>query len=205
MNNPLNLIALTLLWSILLRHCFSSFIHFYTFIHHIFFTVYHHIKVLTISVTPLQQLCYILTLASHLQFIIYLFIPVSLPLPGFQLKPYLPPSLLTFIFFFQFFSWCFPQSSSALILTTPLFFSSLSSLPPSLSSSQLPVNVCVLSTVRQRHHITWQVGRLTLSCTSWNLRCSQANPPIVAGHATSAILITKVMSFNPTNSIQKQW
>lgn len=41
--------------------------------------------------------------------------------------------------------------------------------------------VCVSSAVRQRHHITWQVGRLTLSCTSWDPHCSLANPASVAG------------------------
>lgn len=138
-----------------------------------------------------------MTLASTLQFSIYLFIPISLPL---GLEPYLPPSLLTFTIVF------FPLSSSGFILTTPSYFPSLFSPPPPLSTSQRPASpnswVCVSSTVRRRHHITWQVGRLTLSCTSWDSRCSPANPPTMAGHETSAILITEMMCFNPTNSIQ---
>lgn len=108
--------------------------------------------------SPLQQLCYILTLASHLQFIIYLSIyPCNSTSTGLSAKAQLS-SILSYLYHFLFLvlQLMFSQSSFALILTTPLFFSSLSSLPPPLSSSQLPAStakcVCIIHCQTEASH-----------------------------------------------------
>lgn len=55
--------------------------------------------------------------------------------------------------------------------------------------------------------ITLQFGRLTLSCTSWDPRCSMVNPASVAGYGNICYFNYQMMYFNPTNQSNcgKQW
>lgn len=55
--------------------------------------------------------------------------------------------------------------------------------------------------------ITLQFGRLTLSCTSWDPRCSLVNPASVAGYRNICYFNYQMMYFNPTNQSNcgKQW
>lgn len=55
--------------------------------------------------------------------------------------------------------------------------------------------------------ITLQFGRLTLSCTSWDPRCSLVNPASVAGYGNICYFNYQMMYFNPTiqSNCGKQW
>lgn len=123
---------------------------------------------------------------------IYLYVLVSprtpLPQPDLQLESSLTSFFLTFIFIVFFLPFINRSSSLLSILAFCWLTLSFNIFFPFLHPSPLPWClphpnswVCVSSAVRQRHHITWQVGRLTLSCTSWDPHCSLANPASVAG------------------------
>lgn len=97
----------------------------------------------------------------------------------------IPPSKLLYLllhhFLFSIHHLAFSSFACSLLLAHPLIFSLFFHLSPSPYCLLHPNSlVCVSSAVRQRHHITWQVGRLTLSCTSLDPHCSPANPTSVA-------------------------
>lgn len=125
--------------------------------------------------------------------------------PGFYL--FLPPSLLSLDHSSS--GSPTPHSPNLHLALYCLPSHSLSSLQPILYPPPSPrclphpnSSVWVSAAVRPTHHGTWQVGRLTLSCTSWDPRCSPANPASVPGQGNICYFNYQMMYFNPTNSIR---
>lgn len=205
--------------SCLLPLSYSRFMNSDAFIHQIFSTLYYHVKVFTISdlviwpslLTPHNCTFCTVTLASKLRiygcffmvyFCVFKFLSTTLLQPDMQLEPFLHPPLLTFIFLISFlpFMNCFFHVCLALILVLPFFPSSIPLHTP--TACRTLTAGCVYHPLSDRG-ITSH-GRLAdWPCPALPGIHTAARLIQLAWLATetSAILITKMMYFNPTNSI----